>query len=71
MTDILAVLLPKRAYTIAGSMASRGGKKLAMHLNGKKLPVMDFRSYLGLFDGVTYPTRYPRTYPERTLRSAS
>ena len=41
-------------------MTSRGGKKLVVHLNGKKLPLKDFRSYLGLFEGVTPPTAFER-----------
>ena len=31
-----------------------------MHLNWKKLPVKDFRSYLGLFDRVTHPMAFKR-----------
>jgi len=53
-------LLSKRAYDIAGSMASSGGKKLSVHLNGKKLPVKDFKSYLGLFDGITPPAAFEK-----------
>ena len=34
-------------------MVSCGGEKLTIYLNGKKLPFKDFRSYLGLFNGVT------------------
>eukprot|EP00584_Thalassiosira_punctigera_P019142 CAMPEP_0172572992 /NCGR_PEP_ID=MMETSP1067-20121228/135960_1 /TAXON_ID=265564 ORGANISM="Thalassiosira punctigera, Strain Tpunct2005C2" /NCGR_SAMPLE_ID=MMETSP1067 /ASSEMBLY_ACC=CAM_ASM_000444 /LENGTH=1500 /DNA_ID=CAMNT_0013365583 /DNA_START=62 /DNA_END=4564 /DNA_ORIENTATION=+ len=53
-------LLSKRAYDIAGSMANKDGKKLSVYLNGKKLPVKDFRSYLGLFDGITPPTAFEK-----------
>lgn len=53
-------LLSKRAYDIAGSMASKEGKKLAVYLNGKKLPVKDFKSYLALFDGITPPAAYEK-----------
>ena len=53
-------LLSKRAYDIAGSMANKEGKKLAVYLNGKKLPVKDFKSYLALFDGITPPAAYEK-----------
>jgi DNA topoisomerase-2 len=53
-------LLSKRAYDIAGSMANKEGKKLAVYLNGKKLPVKDFKSYLALFEGVTPPSAYEK-----------
>lgn len=53
-------LLAKRAYDIAGSMANRDGKKLSVSLNGKKLPVKDFKSYLALFDGITPPAAYEK-----------
>ncbi|KAL7483431.1 hypothetical protein ACHAW6_009076 [Cyclotella cf. meneghiniana] len=53
-------LLSKRAYDIAGSMANREGKKLIVSLNGKKLPIKDFKSYLALFDGITPPAAYEK-----------
>jgi len=53
-------LLSKRAYDIAGSMANKEGKKLSVHLNGKKLPVKDFKSYLALFDGITPPAAFEK-----------
>ena len=51
-------LLSKRAYDIAGSMANKDGKKLSVYLNGAKVPVKDFKSYLSLFDGITPPAAY-------------
>ena len=53
-------LFSKRAYDIAGSMANKEGKKLSVYLNGTKVPVKDFKSYLGLFDGITPPAAYER-----------
>jgi DNA topoisomerase-2 len=53
-------LLSKRAYDIAGSMANAPGKKLAVTLNGKKLPVKSFQEYLQLFDGINPPTAYEK-----------
>ncbi|KAL7552981.1 hypothetical protein ACHAWF_016218 [Thalassiosira exigua] len=53
-------LLSKRAYDIAGSMANKEGKRLAVYLNGKKLPVKDFKSYLGLFDGISAPAAFEK-----------
>eukprot|EP00579_Thalassiosira_antarctica_P002668 CAMPEP_0201875748 /NCGR_PEP_ID=MMETSP0902-20130614/7629_1 /ASSEMBLY_ACC=CAM_ASM_000551 /TAXON_ID=420261 /ORGANISM="Thalassiosira antarctica, Strain CCMP982" /LENGTH=1508 /DNA_ID=CAMNT_0048402857 /DNA_START=105 /DNA_END=4631 /DNA_ORIENTATION=+ len=58
-TDIIG-LISKRAYDIAGSMANKEGKKLSVYLNGKKLPVKDFKTYLGLFDGITPPAAFER-----------
>ena len=51
-------LLSKRAYDIAGSMANKEGKKLSVYLNGNKVPVKDFKSYLALFDGITPPSAF-------------
>mmetsp|Transcript_13500 Transcript_13500/g.29330 ORF Transcript_13500/g.29330 Transcript_13500/m.29330 type:complete len:1434 (+) Transcript_13500:96-4397(+) len=53
-------LLSKRAYDIAGSMGNKGGKKLSVYLNGEKLKVKDFKSYLALFDGITPPAAYEK-----------
>lgn len=53
-------LFSKRAYDIAGSMTNKEGKKLSVYLNGAKVPVKDFKSYLALFDGITPPAAYER-----------
>ena len=53
-------LLSKRAYDIAGSMANKEGKRLNVYLNGKKIPVKDFKSYLALFEGITPPAAYEK-----------
>ena len=53
-------LLSKRAYDIAGSMGNKEGKKLSVYLNGSKVPVRDFKSYLELFDGITPPAAFER-----------
>jgi len=53
-------LLSKRAYDIAGSMASRHGRKLSVTLNGDKVPVKDFKSYLELYDGIEKPVAYAK-----------
>ena len=58
-TDTIG-LLSKRAYDIAGSMANKEGKKLSVYLNGKKIPVKDFKTYLGLFDGITPPAAFEK-----------
>jgi DNA topoisomerase-2 len=60
MDDDTIGLLSKRAYDIAGSMSNKEGKKLSVYLNGSKLPVKDFRSYLELFDGISPPAAYER-----------
>ena len=53
-------LLSKRAYDIAGSMASRHGKKLAVTLNGTKLPVKSFQDYVKLFEGINPPAAFEK-----------
>ncbi|EJK75837.1 hypothetical protein THAOC_02435 [Thalassiosira oceanica] len=53
-------LLSKRAYDIAGSMSMKGGKKLSVFLNGKKLPIKDFKSYIALFDNIQKPDAFEK-----------
>jgi DNA topoisomerase-2 len=53
-------LLSKRAYDIAGSMANRPGKKLAVTLNEKKLAIKNFEGYLKIFDGINPPSSYEK-----------
>lgn len=51
-------LLSKRAYDIAGSMASAKGKRLVVKLNGRAVPVKSFKDYLDTFDGIEPPVAY-------------
>lgn len=60
LDDDTVALLSKRSYDIAGSMASRPGKKLLVSLNGKKLPIKSFQDYLNLYDGIKPPVAYER-----------
>jgi DNA topoisomerase-2 len=53
-------LMSKRAYDIAGCMAQCGGKRLNVYLNGSKIPVKDFKSYLALFEGIDAPAAYEK-----------
>jgi len=53
-------LLEKRAYDVAGTLASSNGKKLAVTLNKSKLPIKCFKDYLGCFDTVKVPSAYER-----------
>lgn len=53
-------LLSKRAYDIAGSMVNRGGKKLQVYLNGDKLPIRNFESYLKMYGDVSPPVAYEK-----------
>ena len=48
-------LLSKRAYDMAGTMASSHGKKLSVTLNGKKLQVRSFQDYLKVFRSINAP----------------
>lgn len=54
-------LFSKRAYDIAGTMGMAGGKKLSVTLNGDKLPIKNFKDYLGMFDGLQKPVAYEKT----------
>lgn len=60
LDDDTVGLLAKRAYDIAGSMANRPGKKLAVTLNGKKVPVKSFQDYLKFFHGINPPAAYEK-----------
>jgi DNA topoisomerase-2 len=60
LDDDAVALLSKRAYDIAGSMANRDGKKLAVYLNDGKLPVKSFDDYLKMYDGITAPAAYEK-----------
>jgi DNA topoisomerase-2 len=53
-------LFSKRAYDIAGSMANRPGKKLAVTLNDVKVPLKSFEDYLKIFDGINTPCAYEK-----------
>ena len=55
LDDDAVGLLSKRAYDIAASMSNQEGKKLKVHLNGEKLKVTSFKSYLALFDDIAQP----------------
>ena len=39
-------------------MGTKEGKKLKVYLNGEKVKVKDFKSYLALFDGISAPEVY-------------
>jgi len=60
LDDDAVSLLSKRAYDIAGTMASGAGKKLSVTLNGDKLPIKSFKDYLNLFDGLSAPVAYEK-----------
>lgn len=51
-------LFSKRAYDIAGAMACRDGKKLAVSLNGNKVPVKKFEQYLSIYKGIDPPSAF-------------
>ena len=57
-------LLSRRAYDVAGTMSGKGGKKLSVFLNGKRLPIKDFKSYLALFDDLDAPQAYEKVNDE-------
>lgn len=54
-------LFSKRAYDIAGTMASSGGKRLQVTLNGKKLTIKSFKDYINTFDNVPAPVAFAST----------
>lgn len=53
-------LLSKRAYDVAGSMASSPGKKLQVTLNGNKVPIKSFQDYVKIYKGVNVPVAYEK-----------
>ncbi len=53
-------LLSKRAYDIAGSMASKEGAKLKVFLNGEKLAIKSFKEYVSKFDGIEVPAAFEK-----------
>ena len=57
--DIIG-LFSKRAYDVAGTMANRSGKRLVVILNGEKLPIKKFDTYLKLYDGMFPPVAYEK-----------
>jgi DNA topoisomerase-2 len=60
LDDDVVGLMSKRAYDIAGTMSPRGGKRLSVSLNGKKLAIKSFKDYLGMFDGINEPVAYAK-----------
>lgn len=61
LDDDIVALLCKRAYDVAGCMAStrsltagdgKPTRRLQVHLNGTEVPVKDFRSYIGMYEGM-------------------
>ena len=63
LDDDTVALLSKRAYDIAGVMGmstQKGSKKLAVTLNGEKLPIKSFQDYVKLIDGVNSPVAYEK-----------
>ena len=53
-------LLSRRAYDIAGSMASRPGKKLVVTLNGNTIPIKSFKEYIELYEGINVPDAFEK-----------
>jgi DNA topoisomerase-2 len=52
LDDDTVALLCKRVYDIAGCCNSYKGSRLQVSLNGSKLPVKSFQSYMALYQGV-------------------
>lgn len=51
-------LLARRAYDIAGTMARSAGKTIQVVLNGKKLQIKNFSSYIDLYQGIGKPVAF-------------
>eukprot|EP00536_Pseudo-nitzschia_multiseries_P013725 jgi/Psemu1/320513/estExt_fgenesh1_pm.C_6050001 len=60
LTKDTVALLSKRVYDIAGSMANSEGKKLAVTLNGKKLPIKSFQDYIKIYKNVNVPCAFEK-----------
>ena len=53
-------LLSRRAYDIAGAMASSRGKKLKVYLNGERIECKSFKDYVNLHDGISAPVAFEK-----------
>lgn len=53
-------LFAKRAYDMAGTMASKEGKKLIVSLNENKLGIKSFKEYLAKFRDISAPVAYDK-----------
>ena len=51
-------LLARRAYDIAGTLARSAGKTIQVVLNGKKLQIKNFSSYIDLYQGIGKPVAF-------------
>lgn len=60
LDDDTVALMSKRAYDIAGTMASSAGKKMTVKLNGEKVPVKSFSDYIKLCDGLAPPVAFDK-----------
>ena len=54
-------LFARRAYDIAGTMASSAGKRLQVTLNGEKLAIKSFKDFIGTFENVAAPVAYAQS----------
>ena len=54
-------LFARRAYDIAGTMASSAGKRLQVTLNGEKLTIKSFKDFIGTFENVAAPVAYAQS----------
>ena len=54
-------LFARRAYDIAGTMASSAGKRLQVTLNGEKLAIKSFKDFIGTFENVATPVAYAQS----------
>ena len=45
---------------MAGSVISNGGQKLSVFLNGQRLNVRDFESYIDLYEGIEKPVAFEK-----------
>ena len=53
-------LLSRRAYDIAGAMASAQGKKLKVFLNGDRIEIKSFKDYIALHDNISAPVAFEK-----------
>ena len=61
LDDATVSLFARRAYDIAGTMASSAGKRLQVTLNGEKLAIKSFKDFIGTFENVTSPVAYAQS----------
>lgn len=49
LTPDIVALLKRRVYDVAGTSNKKNSDKLSVYLNGKRLPIQNFKDYVSCF----------------------